>query len=137
LRSFPALAGCAYRPSIHSAGTSMASENGILDCLIIGGGPAGLTAALYLARLKRRFLVVDSGTPRAAWIPTSHNIPVFADGISGNDILTRQRDNLDQYGPCIEAGTVTGLRKQPDRFVAMVEGKDGAPRQIAARRVLL
>jgi thioredoxin reductase (NADPH) len=115
----------------------MSSDGDILDCLIIGGGPAGLTSALYLARLRRRFVVVDSGTPRAAWIPTSHNIPVFANGISGTDILVRQRENLAQYGSCIQAGTVMGLRKQPDRFIAMVEEKDGGTRQIAARRVLL
>jgi thioredoxin reductase (NADPH) len=115
----------------------MSSDGEILDCLIIGGGPAGLTAALYLARLRRRFLVVDSGTPRAAWIPTSHNIPVFANGISGKDILARQRENLDQYGPCVESGMVTGLRRQPDRFIAVVEGKDGGSRQIAASRILL
>lgn len=115
----------------------MSSDGDILDCLIIGGGPAGLTSALYLARLRRRFVVVDSGTPRAAWIPTSHNIPVFANGISGTDILVRQRENLAQYGSCIQAGTVMGLRKQPDRFIAMVEEKDGGTCQIAARRVLL
>jgi thioredoxin reductase (NADPH) len=114
----------------------MPSNGDILDCLIIGGGPAGLTAALYLARFKRRFLVVDSGAPRAAWIPTSHNIPMFASGISGKEIIARARENLEQYGPCIEVGTVTGLRKQPDRFIAFVEGSGGT-RQIAARRVLL
>jgi thioredoxin reductase (NADPH) len=115
----------------------MAANGDILDCLIVGGGPAGLTTALYLARFKRRFRVVDSGSPRAAWIPTSHNIPVFAEGISGKEILARARANLEQYGDCILPGMVTGLRKQPDRFIAVVEDNDGSTSQIAARRVLL
>ncbi len=115
----------------------MAVNGDILDCLIVGGGPAGLTTALYLARFKRRFLVVDSGSPRAAWIPTSHNIPMFAEGISGKDLLARARANLEQYGDCILHGNVTGLQKQPDRFIAMVEGNDGSTSQIAARRVVL
>lgn len=115
----------------------MAANGDILDCLIVGGGPAGLTTALYLARFKRRFAVVDSGTPRAAWIPTSHNIPMFAEGISGKDILARARANLEQYGATIQAGRITGLSKQPDRFIAVVEGNDGSTGQIAARRVVL
>jgi thioredoxin reductase (NADPH) len=92
---------------------------------------------LYLARFKRRFMVVDSGTPRAAWIPTSHNIPVFAEGISGKEIVARARLNLEQYGAEIRAGRVTGLRKQPDRFIAVVEGNDGSTNQIAASRVVM
>jgi thioredoxin reductase (NADPH) len=108
-----------------------------LDCLIFGGGPAGLTAALYLARFNRRFVVVDSGTPRAAWIPTSHNIPVFAEGISGKDILARQREHAERYGARFLAGTVTGLQKVGDTFVAVVEARDGAVRQFRSRRVLL
>ncbi len=115
----------------------MAANGDILDCLIVGGGPAGLTTALYLARFKRRFRVVDSGSPRAAWIPTSHNIPMFAEGISGNDLLARARTNLDQYGDCVLPGMVTGLRRQPDRFIAVVEDSKGGTTQIAARRVVL
>ncbi|NYM87405.1 NAD(P)-binding protein, partial [Salmonella enterica subsp. enterica serovar Typhimurium] len=53
----------------------------VLDCLVIGGGPAGLTAAIYLARFRRRFQVVDAGASRAALIPTSHNHAGFPEGI--------------------------------------------------------
>jgi len=114
----------------------MGSDEKLLDCLIVGGGPAGLTAALYLARLRRNFVLIDSGAPRAAWIPKSHNIPVFASGISGPDLLARQRDTLAQYGVAPTIGTVSGLRRQPDRFVAVTEGEGGS-RQISARYVLL
>jgi thioredoxin reductase (NADPH) len=109
----------------------------MLDCLVVGGRPAGLTAALYLARFKRRVLVVDSGSPRAAWIPASHNIPFFIDGIAGPEILARQQEHVRRYDISIRTGVVTGLRKLPDRFVATAEDSSGAIRQIAARRVLL
>jgi thioredoxin reductase (NADPH) len=115
----------------------MPNDSKLLDCLIVGGGPAGLTAALYLARFKRKALVVDSGAPRAAWIPTSHNIPFFVEGIPGPEILKRQRENLGQYGAQVFPGTVAGLQKLPDGFVGLVEEKEGGTRQIRARRVLL
>jgi thioredoxin reductase (NADPH) len=108
-----------------------------LDCLIVGGGPAGLTAALYLARFNRRFLVVDSGEPRAAWIPTSHNISFFADGISGREILSRQREHVGRYRTPVLDGTVSAIAKNGDRFVADIEPVNGAARQVRVRRVLL
>ncbi|MGK2915436.1 MAG: NAD(P)-binding protein [Porticoccaceae bacterium] len=55
----------------------------MLDCLIVGAGPAGLTAAIYLARYRRRILVVDAGQSRAALIPITHNYPGFPHGVSG------------------------------------------------------
>jgi hypothetical protein len=62
-----------------------ARNNGdyVLDCLIIGGGPAGLTAAIYLARYRRSVAVYSEGKSRASCIPTSHNYPGFPSGISG------------------------------------------------------
>jgi thioredoxin reductase (NADPH) len=55
----------------------------MLDCLIIGAGPAGLTAAIYLARFRRRFLVIDNGASRASLIPVTYNHSGFPDGVSG------------------------------------------------------
>ena len=52
------------------------------DALIVGGGPGGLTAAIYLARYHRRVVVVDEGHSRAKWIPLSHNHAGFPDGIA-------------------------------------------------------
>jgi thioredoxin reductase (NADPH) len=131
---------CPIAPA--DAVTSLAGPDGSgasLDCLIVGGGPAGLTAALYLARFGRRFMIVDGGDSRASWIPTSHNIPVFADGISGKDILARQREHVAQYGAEVVRGTVTALRKAEGSFAARIDkGDDGAvPHEVRARRVLL
>jgi thioredoxin reductase (NADPH) len=70
----------------------------MLDCAIIGGGPAGLTAAIYLARFLRRIVLIDGNESRAAWIPRSHNHPGFPSGIGGRDLLLRLREQAAQYG---------------------------------------
>ena len=69
-----------------------------LDCLIIGGGPAGLTAAIYLSRFHLDIMVVDGGKSRAAWIPTSHNHAGFPDGINGEELLDRMKEQAQLYG---------------------------------------
>jgi thioredoxin reductase len=68
-----------------------------LDCLVVGGGPAGLTAAIYLARYRRNVLVVDRGDSRAEKIPNSHNHPGFSAGISGTELLARLREQAGRY----------------------------------------
>ncbi|MDO9708702.1 NAD(P)/FAD-dependent oxidoreductase [Paracraurococcus lichenis] len=113
------------------------TEDSPLDCLVIGGGPAGLTAALYLARFRRRVLVVDSGEPRASWIPTSHNIPFFAEGIGGKDILRRDRETVARYGVAVLDATVARLSRDRDGFTASAHEAGGGNRAIRARRVLL
>ncbi len=102
------------------------------EILIIGAGPAGLTAATYLGRFLRRILVADAGEPRACWIPVSHNMPGFPAGITGAAILSRLRDQAEEYGAVIEAGTVESLRATDDGFVARLNGRD-----LKVRAVLL
>lgn len=108
-----------------------------LECLIIGGGPAGLTAALYLGRFRRRVRLIDSGSSRAAWIPASHNIPFFSEGIAGGDILERMRENARRYSVALERGAITTIQRRAGYFQAQVTLADEGVRELCARRVLL
>ena len=85
-----------------------------LDCLVIGGGPAGLTAAIYLARFRRRARVVDGGNSRAAWIPRSHNLPGFPEGVEGPALLDLMRSQAFHYGADVSSGRVAGLTRDED-----------------------
>lgn len=91
-------------------------QTAVTDCLIVGGGPAGLTAALYLARFRRSCLVVDAGSSRAAWIPRSRNYPGFPPGISGNDLLARLREQAAGYGARLEHGQVEHIEPHVEGF---------------------
>jgi thioredoxin reductase (NADPH) len=82
-----------------------------LDCLVIGGGPAGLTAAIYLARFHLDILVVDGGKSRAAWIPCTRNHAGYPDGIEGKELLQRMRDQACKYGAKVESEQVTKLER--------------------------
>jgi thioredoxin reductase (NADPH) len=106
-------------------------ENSDLDCLIIGGGPAGLTAATYLARFRRNALLVDDGQSRARLIPETHNYPGFL-GISGVKLLAHLREQAEKHGAKLQDGRVEALRKTDGAFVARVGDKD-----LRAQRVLL
>ena len=86
----------------------------MLDCLIVGGGPAGLITAVYLGRFRRDTRIIDAGGSRASLIPTSHNYPGFPDGISGRELLVRLREQARRYGAALTAGNVDKLEVASD-----------------------
>src|SRR5664279_5010377 len=91
-----------------------------LDCVVVGGGPAGLTAAIFLARFGRRCAVIDSGSSRAMLIPRSHNHPAFPRGINGEDLLTRMRAQLAAFDGHIVASEATKARQTAGGFSVTV-----------------
>jgi thioredoxin reductase (NADPH) len=102
------------------------------DCLVVGGGPAGLTAAIYLTRFHLSLKVVDSGESRAAWIPCTHNHAGYPDGIGGEELLGLMRAQAQKYGASIVTGRVTRLDRVEGGFRA--EWGQGS---VTARAVLL
>jgi len=102
------------------------------DCVIVGAGPAGLTAAVYLGRFLRRVLVLHDGTSRAALIPTSHNFPGYSDGISGIELLAELERQALAYGAAIDQAEVTEIEKRADTFIVRTSTD-----AIAADRVIL
>ncbi len=105
-----------------------------LDCLIVGGGPAGLTAAIYLARFHLDILLVDAGKSRAGMIPCTHNHAGFPDGISGKELLERMRAQAQKYGAKIVTDRVTKVEQ--DESSGLLTGTWGSGTE-RAKTVLL
>jgi thioredoxin reductase len=103
------------------------------DVVIVGGGPAGLTAALYLARSRRRTLVLDGGRPRNRQAAHAHGV-FTRDGAPPLDLLAEARTQLAHYADAdfraVEAVSVEGHK---GRFVVRLVDGD----KVEARRVVL
>lgn len=103
----------------------------VLDCVIVGAGPAGLVAALYLQRFHRRVRIVDAGGGRAQRISCSHNVAGFPDGISGPALLERMTQHLRQVGGQVVQGRVRGLRWLGDAgFAVEMDGETWISRTV-------
>lgn len=105
------------------------------DAIIVGGGPAGLSAALVLGRCRRRVIVCDAGSPRNAH---SHHLHGFLtrDGIDPAELLRIGRDQLTPYGielihepvtdaTCMQGGfrvTLAGSRQMSSRTLLLATG---------------
>jgi thioredoxin reductase len=104
----------------------------MMDVIVIGGGAAGLSAALVLGRSRRRTLVVDAGEPRNAPSPSAHSI-FTRDGTPPAELLRIARAQLEPY-PSVELrdGSVEAVRRSADGFSVLLA--DGT--ELSARRVL-
>ena len=103
-----------------------------LDCVIVGAGPAGLTAAIYLARFHLSVVVIDAGNSRAASIPKTRNHAGFPEGISGPNLLRRMNQQARIYGAQIRDGEVSAIVRKDGLF--HVSATSGA---VVARSILL
>ncbi len=92
------------------------------NAIIIGAGPAGLTTAIYLGRFRRPPLVIDGAASRARWIPKSHNILGFPQGIGGQALLGQLRAHAEQYGASIRRATVEHLTLESEGFAVHLPG---------------
>ncbi|WP_437484197.1 NAD(P)/FAD-dependent oxidoreductase [Sorangium sp. So ce1014] len=111
--------------------TSSADVRGY-DVIIIGGGPAGLSAALILGRCRRRVLVCDSGRYRNHAAHAMHGF-LSRDGIAPSELRRIGREQLQPYGVEIREAAVADVRREATRFEVTMEGGE----RLLCRKLLL
>jgi thioredoxin reductase len=111
------------------------NENENYDVVVVGGGAAGLSGAVALARSRRSVLVVDAGDPRNAPAGHVHNF-LSRDGTPPSELFAAGRAEVTGYGGRVETGRVTALARDGARFGVQISAEAG-PRTVAARRLLV
>jgi thioredoxin reductase (NADPH) len=110
----------------------LSSRMELREVIVIGGGIAGLSAAIYLARAQRDTLVIDSGHSMARWEPEVENYLGFPKGVDGEDLLKSGRKQASRYGAEFVLDTIEEVTADEEAF--MLRGEKGRYR---ARRLLL
>ncbi|WP_235736047.1 NAD(P)/FAD-dependent oxidoreductase [Nocardioides alcanivorans] len=103
-----------------------------VDVMVVGGGAAGLSGALMLARARRTVLVVDGGQPRNAPAEGVHGL-LGHDGLPPGELLARGRAEVASYGGTVVKDTVVGVAREGDGFRVAL----GSGGEVVARRMLL
>lgn len=110
----------------------MPEADPLWQVVIVGAGPAGLSAAVYLARAQRRVLLVDGGHSMALWEPEVQNYLGFPEGIAGGELLARGRAQAEKYGAARVSDSIRAISGSRGGF--LLQGERAAYR---AQRVLL
>ena len=104
-----------------------ARRPGTIDCVVVGGGPAGLAAAVQLGRLRRSCVVVDDNAGRSLWSQVTRNHLGFPDGVTAADLRLLGQRQAVAYDADLRQGEVVGLRRARTRdggFVVTIVAAD-------------
>jgi thioredoxin reductase (NADPH) len=102
---------------------SVNNRNCDYETIIVGGGPGGLVAAIYLQRFHRKVLIVDRGDSRARNIPRIQNLVGYSHGISGSALLKQLRQQALKFGTTIMTGEAV-IYRQRGEFMIQVDGQN-------------
>jgi thioredoxin reductase len=105
----------------------IAMKDDAYDVVVVGGGAAGLSAALVLGRARRRVAVIDAGAPRNAPAAHMHGF-LSRDGMPPADLLAQGRDEVTGYGVELVNGQVLGI--EPGFVVRVAGGRTVTPPRI-------
>jgi len=84
------------------------------EVIVVGGGPGGLTTALYTTRLNHDTAVIDRGGGRAAMMVDTHNVIGIPEETTGNELLAQAKEQLEGYGTDLYRGSVTEVSRDED-----------------------
>jgi len=110
----------------------MTDSDTTYDVAVVGGGPAGLTAALYTTRLGLDTVVVNRGGGRAAMMQDTHNVIGVTEDVAGVEFLQTAQEQVQAYGATYERGFVSDIERESDRFHLTTDDAT-----LSARRVVL
>ncbi len=109
------------------------------DCVVVGAGPGGLIAAIYLRRFRRNILLVNSGVSRASLIPKVHNL-VYKGKVSGKKLLRTLNGEVLKLATEMQIGEAK-IQKARNGFAISIESKASGEKiftkTVFARKVIL